>query len=246
MGIIESELFIATEMRSTIEVYNSLKFNCLRCWSLSGLTNPEDMAASLNPKCLYIFDAIGAGKIYQVNLNGSQISSWISGSTDVRLSVAPDSNVIVTYLGQPRLKEYSSAEKGTCRLIQQLPLQGSSTHTVKLKTGNFLVSRGASVLEIDAHGKDINSFGSTTERLKCPELVAVDKQGSVFVLDRGNRRVILLDSNLVFQKELISAMHGLQDPTAMVLDDTTCRLFVSSYDSAENLWRILVTDIAFL
>lgn len=208
------------------------------------------MVASLNPKCLYIFNAIDFGKIYQVDINGSIISSWISGSMHVRLSVTPDSNVIVTYLGEPRLKEYRSTVKD--RLIQKLSLQESSTHTVKLKTGKFVVSRGTgidSVFEIDARGKDINSFkgkiGSTTEHLKCPEQVAVDKHGSVFVLDRGNRRVILLDSNLVFKKELLSAIHGLQDPTAMILDDTTCRVFVSDYNKAEKVWRILVTDIAF-
>ena len=251
MAIIESELFLTNEMCPTVQVYNSVEFNRLRCWSVSRLTKPEDMVASLSPKCLYIFNAIGEGKIYQVTINGLTISSWFIGSAQVRLSVAPDSNIVVTYLGEMRLKEYRSTVKD--RLKQQLSLQGSSTHTVKLKTGKFVVSRGTSidnVFEIDAHGKDINSFKgnarSTSERLKSPEQVAVDKHGSVFVLDRGNRRVVLLDSKLVFQKELLSAIHGLRDPRAMVLDDTTNRLFVSDYDSAEYIWQIFVTDIAFL
>jgi len=247
IGMIESDLFIATEKCQTVDVYNSLTFSLLRSWRLLGLTNPEDMVASLNPKCLYIFDAFGLGKIYQVNINGSRISSWISGSTSVRLSMASDSNVVETYIGTTKLKEYS--DDG--RLIQQLVLQGNSTHAPKLHTGNFVVSRGKGidkVFETDAYGQDLNSFkgkiGSTFESLNCPEQLAVDQHGSVFVVDRGNRRVLLLNSNLEFQRELLSSKNGLGDPRAMVLDETTSRLFVYDFDCAGSLWRILVINIA--
>lgn len=248
MSIIENEMFTATETCPKIEVYNSLTFIRLRCWSVSGLTHPEEMVASLKPRCLYIVDAIDFGKIYQVDTNGLKLSSWISGSAHVRLSVTSDTNVVVTYLGDKKLKEYRSTVKD--RLVQQILQEENSTHAVKLKTGNFVVSRGKGidkVFEIDVCGKNIKSFkgkpGSTFESLNCPEQLAIDQHGSVFVVDRGNRRVLLLNSNLEFQRELLSWKNGLKDPRAMVLDEAKSRLFVSDFDSAGNLWRILVINI---
>lgn len=253
LAIIENELFVATESNSTIEVFNSSNLSFQRLLMVPSVTSPEDMVASLNPKCLYIFDATGEGKIYQVNTDGSSIASWITGSLEVRLTVTPQSNIVVTYLSKNKLKEYKSTVDK--KLVQQVILPPNSRCAVKLKTGNFIVSKweGTSlnspegVFEIDASGKDINSFkakeGAACERMNCPEYLAVEKNGSVIVVDRGNRRVLLLNSKLEFQRELLSPINGLQNPKAMVLDEATNRLYVADNDIAWDLWRIFVVNL---
>lgn len=253
LAIIENELFIATKSNTTIEVFNPSNMSSLRLLVIPGVTSPEDMVASLNPKCLYIFDAHGGGKIHQVNIDGSTTASWITGSLEVRLTLSPESNVIVTYLNKNKLKEYkSTADK---KLIQQVVLPPNARSAVKLKTGNFIVSKWEGtcldsqegVVEIDTSGKEINSFkgkeGSVCESMNCPEYLAIDKNGSVIVVDRGNRRVLLLNSKLEFQRELLSPTSGLQNPKAIVLDGATNRLYVADNDIAWDLWRIFVINL---
>lgn len=245
MAIIENELFIATDMSSDIEVYDSMTLTLNRSWTLPDLRWLADMVACSNLICLYIFDATDRGKIYQVDRMGSILSSWFSGNLDVRLSITPDSTVMVMFWKQNKLKEYAPIRQN--KLIQQVVLTSRSRYAVKLSTGNFLVSRGgvgAGVFEINTTGQEISSFKgnmeSAFEQLNWPEQLAIDKHGSVIVVDRGNRRVLLLNSKLEFQEELMSSEIGLVDPLAMALDKSTSRLFVAVHDIDEDSWKIFV------
>ena len=245
MAIIESELFVATKLRADIEVYDSITLVFKRSWTLDGLCRPEDMVACSQLKCLFIFDATDQGKIYQVDRKGSILSTWFSGNKSVRLSVTPDSNVIVVFLNDNKLKEYAPIREN--RLIQQLSLSSHFRYAIKLPNGNFLVSRGgkgAGVFEINTFGQELNSFkgniGSAFTQLNWPEQLAIDNHGSVIVLNRGNGRVLLLNSKLVFQRQLVLSEIGLYDPLAMVLDKSTNRLFVAVWDIDKNIFKIFV------
>lgn len=245
VAIVENELFIATKLRADIEVFDSETFVFKRSWTLDGLRNPEDMVACSQLKCLFIFDATDQGKIYKVDRMGSILTSWYSGNKSVRLSVSSDSNVIITFLNDNKLKEYAPIRQP--RLIQQLPLASHSRYTMKLPTGNFLVSRGgvgAGVFEINTIGQEINSYKgnkeSSREQLNRPEQLAIDHKGSVVVLDRGSRRVLLLNSKLEFQRQLVLSEIGLYDPLAMSLSKTTSRLIVAVWDIDKEKCNIFV------
>ena len=62
------------------------------------------------------------------------------------------------------------------------------------------------------------------------------------VVDRDNSRVLLLDSDLKFKREILSKeeKHGLRRPTRILLDESNGRLFVADNDS--NNQRILIFD----
>ena len=239
MAIIENELFIATEFNAYIEVYDSLTFVFKRSCIPDGLRSPEDMVACPQLKCLFIFDPKDRGKIYQVDRMGSILSSWFSGNTSARLSITPDSNVIIVFLTENKLKEYAPIRQN--KLMKQLPLSSQSRYAMKLPTGNFLVGRGgigAWVFEINTFGQEINSFKGNME--SAFDRLAIDDEGSVIVLDRGQGRVLLLNSKLEFQRQLVLSEIGLYDPLAMSLNKSTSRLFVAVWDIDRGKCKIFV------
>ena len=64
------------------------------------------------------------------------------------------------------------------------------------------------VCVVDADGKLKKSFGgkrgSTIGQMNRPVYLSVDGNGFVMVADRGNSRVLLLDSDLEFKREILS------------------------------------------
>ena len=110
-------------------------------------------------------------------------------------------------------------------------------HAIKLTNGHFAVCHGASygdlhnVCTVDADGKLKKSFGgksgSTVGQMDCPVYLSVDGNGFVMVADRMNSRVLLLDSDLKFQREILTkAKHGLrrsmEDSSGRVKRSTVC------------------------
>ena len=90
---------------------------------------------------------------------------------------------------------------------------------------------------MDADGKLKKSFGgkcrSIIGQMNCPVYLSVDGNGFVMVADRYNSRVLLLDSDLEFKREILSKeKHGLRNPGRILLDESNGRLFV-----ADNEWN---------
>ena len=137
------------------------------------------------------------------------------------------------------LKEYSPEGQ----LISQISLSvvaGTSfiRHAIKLSNGHFLISCYSGYKEphrvciVDAVGILTTSFGGkcgpNSKQFECPAYLSVDGNGFVLVADRFNRRVLLLDSNLTFQREILSKKkHGLQCPSRIILDESIGRILVA-------------------
>ena len=120
-------------------------------------------------------------------------------------------------------------------------------HAIKLTNGHFAVCHGSGygkVCTVDADGKLKKSFGGksgSTIGQMCPVYLSVDGNGFVMVADQRNNRVLLLDSDLKFQREILTkAKHGLRNPWRIHLDESNGRLFVADNESDNE--RILIFD----
>ena len=116
-------------------------------------------------------------------------------------------------------------------------------HAIKLSNGDYVVSDQQRVCIVDTDGKLNKSFGgkrgSENGQVNGPVYLSVVGNGFVMVVDRGNCRVLLLDSDLELKREvLLKESHGLRRPERILLDESNGRLFVADNDA--NNQRLLV------
>lgn len=244
---------------SEVEVYDSVDFNFICKWTLKELDVPVDIASCSGNHCLYIMDWADSGhpsKVIRVDPQGTLILKWSTVGGQGRLSVTSESNLILTIYEENKLIEYSPDG----HLIREIRLSSNAgivhtLHAIKLDSGQFVVSHGDDVSDlhrvciVDEDGNVRRSFGgqkgSAIGQLNPPIYLAVDrKSGFVMVTDLWNHRVLLLDSNLEFKREILTKRkHGIRLPFRISLDDSNGRLFV-----ADNEWeseidgRILIFD----
>src|SRR6218665_1507991 len=233
--MLDKELFVIGDGSSEIEVYDSLKFNICRRLNLKELIN----------QCLYIYDyktGDQSKEILRVATDGKLIMKWSTGvNHGFGLSVTGEANVVLSVYWERVLKEYSPDGQ----LLREINLTDMGNpnprHAIKLANGNFLICCTSSgnvlhtVCKVDADGKLERSFdgncGSTIAQLTNPVYLSVDGNGFVMVADRNNSRVVLLDSDLQFKREILSRKrHGLQWPKRILLDESTGRLIVPDYE----------------
>lgn len=245
LTILDEELFVVTEECSEIEVFGSTKFNSIRQWKQKELVNPKDIVSCSRNKCLYIFDCkdqCKSNEIFRIEPNGEVIKKWSTGDDwGESMSVTREGNIILALYKISRLLIYSP--DGKCEKIDLPSEICNPLHAMQLTNGDFLVSHGFHrgdqhrVCLIDAKNKKIKkSFGKvsgkTFKQLDCPSHLAIDEFGSVFVCDRRNVRVLLLDSDLklnreILSKEIVSKQeHKLRWPWRILLDETNSRLLL--------------------
>ena len=153
------------------------------------------------------------------------------------MSVTKESNVIMTVQARNRIVEYSP--EGL--IIRKIKLPQSTAllhlwHSVKLNDECYVVSHGLHsdalhrVCIVDGDGNLTMAFGresgSTFEQLNMPFYLAVGgDSGCVFVADSHNNRVLMLNTNLEFQKEIGSTTsHKFFGPRRIHLDEEKCLL----------------------
>lgn len=153
--------------------------------------------------------------------------------------------------GIGEIKEYSPDGQ----LIRELNLAADAGivapyRAIKLANDQFVVSHGRDYSELhrlcvlDEAGKLIKSFGgkhgSAVTQMNSPFYFILDGNGFLMVVDQGNSRVLLLDTDLKFKREILSkGKHGLRNNNRIILDEPNARLFVSDneYDSGKMLLR---------
>ena len=254
LTILEKELFVLSDVE--VEIFDSVKLSFSRRWNLKELIRPMDIGACNRNKWLYVYDLKGncdSKEILRVDPNGKLINNWSTGIDYARgLSVTDESNVILTIYKQNKLNEYSPDGL----LIRQINLSSYAGishpwHAIKLKNGHFVVTHGSfdddlhTVCILNADGKLMKSFrkelGTAIVQMRHPVYLSFDENGFMMVADQGNRRLLLLDSDLEFKKEVLSEeKHGLRHPRGIVLDESNGRLLV--VDNELNNSRILVFD----
>lgn len=195
----------------------------------------------MGKKRLFVIDWTVKGKekhMYILNKDGSVVKKWSMEDDYGRLSLTNDQpqNIIESFHDQNAIAEYTVDGKQ----IQKVLIQGGQgirglQHALKLNDGRFLLSQGDlndvlhRVCIIDSNGKILHSFGSEkghgNESLNVPVYLAVDRKGYVLVADKYNNRIIMLNSELKFQRELIH-MDSFLYPVKIDLDEDKKLLYV--------------------
>lgn len=240
--VLDDELFVVSNRSSEVQVYDMVKLIYKHRLIIDELIYPQDIVSCNTNKCLYIFDSKESDRLSAI-LKFYPNEKKMRWSRDcdygLCLCVTNELNIILTVYNESRLDEYSP--DGECiRTIILSPEAGFRfpVHAIKLTNGHFVVSYGFRDSDLyglcimDADGKLVKSFGtkcgSNNEQLNRPVHLCVDGNGFVLVADQYNDRVLLLDSNLRFQREILSKVkHGLLCPKRILLDEPRSRIIVA-------------------
>ena len=185
--------------------------------------------------------------VHRVPLNSSDpMNSWSVGiSSQMSLSTLKSGNILVTCYSPAKLMEYTT----TGQLVREIPLQQDITyplHAIQMNNDRFLVSHVGNlhrVCLIDNKGQLIKSYGgaqgSGPGQLANPYYLVADVNGCCLVADYSGHRVVLLNEELQFVKELIPQSSGMSYPFRLCLDRSRKKLLVSEWTSS----RVVVFDI---
>jgi DNA-binding beta-propeller fold protein YncE len=122
-------------------------------------------------------------------------------------------------------------------------------HAIQWNSRQYLVSHGGSEHGLCVVGQrgqvlkryDCEPGSAAGHHLSDPRYLAVDKDGFVYVADRANNRVVVLDRTLNWSRDLKASVDGeMQQPLALYLDESRERLFVSEWGAGD---RLLVINV---
>ena len=228
-----------------VQVFDYDTFNHLRNISVPALKAAWDITFSGN--ILFVADSSPC-QIHIVPLNSSEpMNSWSVGGGQLQLSILKSGNILVTCYLLNKLIEYTT----TGQLVREILLQQditNPTHAIQMDKDRFFVSHFGNNLHrvclIDNKGQLIKSYGgapgSGPGQLTNPYHLVADVNGFGLVADYGGNRIILLNDELQFVKELIPPSSGLKNPIRLCLDRNRKKLFVAEYSFNG---RIVVFDI---
>ena len=119
----------------------------------------------------------------------------------------------------------------------QLPDHIRPRHAVESPTGTFIVSlyntrlKHDQVVEVNTGGEVLRQFsGSRLPSLDTPH-VAVDSHGNIFVADRDNDHILLLDDHLSLRRVIIDEHHlNNERPRRLCYREDKGQLLVALWD----------------
>ena len=241
IAVLNERVYVAVYKSNKVQVFNSSTHALEPNIPVPGLSDPFDIAGSGN--VLHIGST--NGKIYRIELRDKSITSWSVGSSGGRISlfVNKHEHVIATNHTSNSLYEYTS----TGELRREIALKGDSGYlyrAVHMDGDQFLVCQvggGSIFIEfhrvclVDNRGYLIKSFGSTNgfgnENLSNPYRLVVDRNGFILVADYSNSRVVLLNKQLEYVKDIIPASMKMSRIFTLFLDEDNGRLYVSDYNN---------------
>ena len=232
---LNERVYVIVYESSELQVFNSSTYALEPSIPVLGLSDSYDIAGSEN--VLHIGSS--NGKIYRIELRDKSITSWSvgSGNGSVSLSLNRHEHVIATNHASNSLYEYTS----TGELRREIALKGGVVNpwrAVHMDGDRFLVCQPGGndlhrVCLIDNRGNLIKSFGSTkgsgNANLSHPYRLVVDRNGSILVADYMNNRVVLLNKQLEYVKDIIPASMKMSSIFTLFLDENNGRLYVSDY-----------------
>ena len=241
--ISDKEIFIIQTGKPTeVQVFDYNTFKHIRNIPVP-MQSPWDMTFSGN--ILFVAEC-GSGLIHRVPLNSSEpISSLSVSGSQLALSTLKSGSILVTCYSPAKLMEYTT----TGQLVREIPLQQDITnplHAIQMDNDRFLVCHVGSlhrVCLVDNKGQLIKSYGgapgSGPGQLNDPRHLIADVNGCCLVADYIGNRVVLLNDELQFVKELIPQSSGTTYPFRLCLDRNRKKLFVAYF----SIGRVIVFDI---
>ena len=206
------ELFILhARDAEQVEVYTTagdyMRVRCLTIPEL-GKLGVCDITSCEQNRCVYLSNT-DKDSIHVVVLKGAsgKFSKWTLSETPCGLSVTETGSLLVTAIRTRRLLEFNP--RGNCiRTVKLHAELENPYHSIRLASGNFVLccvgglDRLHRVCIVNPEGKVEQSYGSSSGggegQLNYPTHIAVDKDEFVFVADRDNARIVLLNPSLQF------------------------------------------------
>lgn len=242
---LNGELFALCYYSEVIKVYDvNAPYQLKREWKIPGLQCPGDIKTWTEKDALFVIDWTEIGKrkeMHIVDRDGISISTFTMEDDFGRLFITKETTIVEPFHDQNALVEFTAEGKETDKIPipPETGIKGLQ-HAIKLNDDQFVLSHGDPpdklhrVCLVDGKGNLQKSFGgekgSDVDQLDVPVYLAVDRNGSVLVLDKFNGRVRLLNSDLEFQKDLVTREDGLRFPVKMELDEDKGLLYLADND----------------
>ena len=205
--VLGDELFVSIYKSEEVKTYYSETFVYQSSISVEGLYYPCHMAGSGNILC--VCDTYG--KVYCVELSTKSSSSWSANDGSVTsLSMNMHGNLLVTIEKTNKVVEFTPGGIQQREIVLRDGVV-KPQHAIQLNDDKFLVcqSDGSNlhrVCYVDNNGRILKSYGITRGsgkgQLDKPCRMVVDRRGFVLVADSENKRVVILNGELEYVKEL--------------------------------------------
>ena len=233
IAVVEEQIFVVTESSGDVKVFDSSTYAPQSNIAVSGLRDPRNLVASGN----VLFIGSGSGEVHRIELRDKSVTSWSVGNGGWTLvSINRHGNFIAAIRNENKLYEYTSS--GNLQRTIELNVDILNLYCVKqLDNDQFLVCQAGKSLHrvclLD--GNLVKSFGSTSgsgnANLSTPFHVVVARNGFILVADHDNNRVVLLNKQLEYVRDIIPSSFNLSGCVTLFLDEDNARLYASNYNN---------------
>ena len=224
-----NRVYVIRNLETEVEVYDAKTMTLQKRLRIPVLSDVSSIVGCPHYNCLYAGDW-KFRTVHRVDLAKPHASkNWAVAKIPEGLSVTSAHNLLVSCLTRNKIQEYTTIGD----LVREIRLPDGVTdpwHAIQLSTGDYVVSQYTSpglVSIVSADGQVLRSFGRTKNAMEYPVSMAINKAGDILVADRGNSRILAINSTLTSAQEIpIPAETALRKPYALWLDEAHDRLYV--------------------
>jgi DNA-binding beta-propeller fold protein YncE len=240
---LNGQLFVTRTSKTSnqVSVYNTTTLELVRNITVVGAAGIiYGLAVSSDNKYLYVAES-SRSLLYKVDLSSSStVASWSVATGPYGLSLNGLQNILVAS-ASGKIQEYTS--NGS--LVREVATSTAPFHAVEVRKDVLAVSlfQANAVSLVNVNGTVVYSYG-TSGSLFNPRCLGVDKQGYVFVADRDNNIVFVLNPTLTEARPLRvtgNATVVITSPYALWLDPSIGYLYVGESSSPK---RVIVFDVS--
>ena len=246
-------VYVVSGGSSTISRFNATTQQRLAGIDINGFNgaNENNDIAACELTCqLYVLDNCEC--VWRVSSDGADIQLWLTRSRSdtfetYALSVT-SSRLLVTSRRDRQLRQFDAAGGDELRRVG-LPDYMLPRHAVESPTGTFIVGHFNTQLtqyqvsEVSTECQVLRQFSGSS--LGCPQHIAVDRQGNIFVAehafrDSANGSILLLDAQLALRRVIIN-QHQLSDrlPWRLCYLEQSGQLLVALDDGGVAVFDVL-------
>jgi len=242
---IDNSVYVVRDFKTEVHVYDASTMALQQRLPVPELSCVSGIAACPRYNCLYVGDW-DISSVHRVDLTRPNATkSWSVARIPEGLSVNGAHNVLVSCIRENKLQEYTTLGD----LVKEVRLGVTDPcHAMQLSSGDYVVSQYTSsgaVSLVGPDGRVLRSVGQSSpqqgvklEPLNYPVSLAVNKTGDILVADRGNNRILAINSALSSAQEFpVAAGIALKQPYALWLDEQHDRLYVGEM---RGRYRLLV------
>jgi len=250
MGVtqLRDVVYIVCYKSSTIIRFHATTHERLTDINVTGLRYPQDIAACELTSQLYVTGSWEC--IWRLSREGEDIQRcWTKTSSDTftpwKLSVT-SSLVLVTSSSTNELMQLDAAGEELRRL--PLPDYMRPEHAVESPSGTFVIGHENTqrkqwlVSEVNTEGRVLRQFSGSlgaTYHIAYNLHIAIDSQGNIFLADRANGRILLLDAHLALRRVIIDEHQLNSMPRRLCYNEQSRQLLVGRYGGVVSVFDVL-------